>query len=170
MMALSPLLPNKVLKEYLEYQINFIERPHPVFNSLPICPYARWARTNDKIFYNVIPFPAEDIIKELEWFSKQTKYELYLAIDPNGTAAIDEHKNYVENLNQNIDPLGLLAFFGHPADNFNIQGVLTRKEPFITFQVLKRVASDKYTSKLKRTKYYQNWTKEHFDYINYMTP
>ena len=36
-------------KEVLDWIINFVEKPNPILNNLPLCPYARTARLDGKL-------------------------------------------------------------------------------------------------------------------------
>jgi hypothetical protein len=89
-----------------------------------------------------------------------------LIIHPDPQAlTLDQTHEFTHGLNYHLAALDILAFDGHPDDDFNIQGVFTRKAPYIhlTIQMVQKVkeASDQ----LLKTSYYQHWSAEHFQYV-----
>jgi hypothetical protein len=56
--------------------------------------------------------------------------------------------------------MGLEGFGGHPQDDFQIQGLYTRRGPWPNFQIIKRSLAKKASQSLWSTGYYRNWTPE----------
>lgn len=162
--------------EVLDHMLNYIEHtievPHLVFGGMPICPFARKARLANKFLYKVCKFsksdlqPNSELLMLIQNFAQQDHYELLLVIHPEPEAfdvqAIHEFTN---SINQLIVSLDLLAFDGHPKDDFNIQGVHTRKAPYIHFTVQLQSRVKQASELLQKTSYYQNWTHQHFKYV-----
>jgi hypothetical protein len=67
-----------------------------------------------------------------------------------------------------IYPLDLIAFSGHPFDDFNIDGVYTRRDPYINFTVQNIHKINLYAEKLKSTGYYTRWSLENLKHINHV--
>lgn len=162
----------QVLDCMLDYIERTIETPHPAFGGMPICPFARKARLADKFLYKIYAFSTADLRSNSELmgciqnFGQQAHYELLLVIHPEpGALSLEATHAFTNSVNQQINTLDLIAFDGHPQDDFNVHDVYTRKAPFIhlTVQPLDRVrqASDC----LSKTTYYQNWTHQHFKYV-----
>ena len=163
-----------VISAMIEFSKNFIEKPHPAFSDLPICPFGHKTRLENKILYQVYRFPtAKDLnldsklIEMLRDFGQQNHYEILLVIHPDQQAfTLEQLQQLIKSLNQVISK-NLVVFGGHPADPFNIQGVYTRQAPYPHFvvqnyQLLKR-ASDS----LLNTDYYKHWTSENFQAIGF---
>ncbi|HAA30709.1 MAG TPA: hypothetical protein DCE56_27245 [Cyanobacteria bacterium UBA8553] len=157
----------------VEYMDEFLEKPHPMFGGLPVCPFARKARLEARILYKVYRFwshrdlyPDSPVLRIINEFCQEERYEVLLVIHPEKQAMTPlAMQQFIECLNDKISAAGLVAFGGHPDDAFNIQGVCTRKEAFLNFTVqskqLVKVASDS----LLKTDYYKNWTLENLNYV-----
>ncbi|GAX39794.1 hypothetical protein NIES4075_07530 [Tolypothrix sp. NIES-4075] len=154
----------------------FIEKPNPVFDNMPICPFVNKFRQENKIVYKVCNFyyyeklgldpKVLDLINE---FKTDEYHEVMIVIHPNKQAlSLEDMKQFTKNLNNLISALGLIAFSGHPLDDFNIDGVYTRRDPFINFTVQNIQKLNLYAEKLKSTGYYERWTLENLNYINHV--
>lgn len=163
---------SEIVDRMIDYLKLVLETSNPVFSGMPICPFSRQARLANKIFYYVYPFSSIDLkvdsvlIHEIKRFASQSNYDLMLVIHPDlHTLTLQETHNFVQALNQQLATFNILAFDGHPEDDFNIQGVFTRKAPYIhlTIQMMQKVkeASDQ----LLKTAYYDNWQPEHLQYV-----
>ncbi len=163
----------KVIHLMVEYMKEFLEKPHPAFGGLPVCPFARKARLEDRILYKVVRFctgaefnPDSPVFRVIREFCQEERYEVLLVIHPEKQAMTRlAMQEFIDCLNDKISDTGLVAFAGHPDDDFNIQDVYTRQEPYINFTVqtkqLVKVASDS----LLKTAYYNNWTPDNLEYI-----
>jgi hypothetical protein len=158
----------------VNYLGTVLEKPHPLFGDLPICPFSKQARLQNKVLYRVIDLSSSNLeldsslLNAVEQLYSNNLYEVLLVICPDSQAmSVNQVYLLVEKLNEHIAPMGLVAFGGHPSDNFNIQGTYTRREPFInitvqSFEVLKAA-----TNRLKKTNYYQNWSQENLQQIGF---
>lgn len=162
---------SEVLDRMLDYIQQTIEAPHLVFGGMPICPFARKARLANKFLYKVYEFSAADLsghselMRLIEEFGQQAHYELLLVIHPEPEAfSLEEMHAFTDSLNQQIVSSDLIAFDGHPQDDFNIQGVFTREAPYIHFTIQLRQQVKQASDLLRQTAYYQNWTHQHFKY------
>lgn len=162
----------EVLNYMLDYIQHTIEAPQLVFGGMPICPFARKARLTDKFLYKVYEFsksdlqPHSELMTLIQEFGQQEHYELLLVIHPEPKAFnLEEMHEFTNCVNQLIVSFGLLAFDGHPQDDFNIHGVYTRKAPYIHFTVQLQDQVKQASDVLQRTSYYQNWTHQHFKYV-----
>jgi hypothetical protein len=162
---LSQDTETEVIHCMVEYMKEFLEKPHQVFRGLPICPFARKARLENRIFYKVYRFstvPDDQVVELIKEFCQDERYEVLLVLHPDAeTLTPFQVQEFVTTLNHQIAPLGLIAFGGHPGQEFNIQGICTRQEPFLNFTVqFQQRLQDASDLLLKTTDYYQNWTAE----------
>lgn len=161
-----------VIDSMVAYLADVIEKPHPAFGGMPICPFSRRARLANQILYFIYPFSMADLtintslMQVIQDFQQSSQYEILLIVHPDCKGLSLEATHYfMQQLNQAISPQNLIAFDGHPLDDFNIQGVYTRKAPFIhlTVQHMSQVklASDQ----LHHTPYYDHWTAAQLQYV-----
>ncbi len=165
---------DEIVSHMIQYLESVLEKPHSIFGGLPICPFAKRARLQNKILYQVLPLRAvelafnAELMHLIEEFYTKDCHEVMLVISPDVAAlSVNQVAQLVANLNERLAPLKLVVFGGHPADDFNVQGVRTRQEPYInlTVQPIKglRVAS----RQLKETNYYQNWSLENLQHVGF---
>ncbi|WP_421657552.1 hypothetical protein [Leptothermofonsia sp. ETS-13] len=164
-----------IIAQMISYMQNVLEKPHPVFGGLPICPFARKARLEKKVLYHVYRFvpldrlnPDVHLMQFIQDFSRSKQYEALLVINPDRQAlTLDELQQFVEGLNEVIAPYGLIAFGGHPQEPFNIQGVYTRREPFINFTVQTQEKVKAASDALLKTHYYDYWSEENLKQVGF---
>lgn len=158
----------KAIEGILHHLIEFVEKPHPLFSGFPICPFSKKARQEDKIMFSVYPFSLEsnaqsasELFEVMEEFTKTDRHEVLVVIHPDPDAiAVTEMEEFIDRLNEQISPMDLVAFTGHPGDRFNIQGVYTRQAPYIHFTVQREEDVKKSSDILSKTAYYDCWTAE----------
>lgn len=156
----------------VEYMKEFLEKPHPVFGDMPVCPFARKARLENRILYKVVPFcihadfnPNSLVMKMIHEFC-QERYEVLLVIHPEKQAMTKcQMDEFIDQLNKKISDAGLIAFGGHCDDDFNVQGIYTRKEPFLNFTVQSKQLIKQASDSLLKTDYYKNWTPDNLSYV-----
>ncbi|MBD2605970.1 hypothetical protein H6G81_15930 [Scytonema hofmannii FACHB-248] len=165
-----------VIIPMIDHIEKFIEKPNSVFDNMPICPFVNKFRQENKILYKVYNFYYSEklgldakVIDLINEFKKDEYHEVMIVIHSDKQAlSLEEMKQFTTNLNNLISPLDLIAFSGHPLDDFNIDGVYTRQDPFINFTVQNIQAINMYAQKLKSTGYYERWTLENLNYINHV--
>lgn len=153
----------EVIQRMVEYMKEFLEKPHQVFRGLPVCPFARKARLDNRILYKVHRFASTPDVAEMEMireFCQEQRYEVLLVMHPEKQALTQlQMQEFLEKLNEKIAAAGLVAFGGHPQQDFQIQGICTRQEPYINFTVqFQQRLKDASDLLLRTTSYYQNWT------------
>jgi hypothetical protein len=154
---------SQVIQDFLHHAEHFVEKPHPVFGGLPVCPFARTIRLEGKIDFLVIPAlgaQEPELMRTVEAFARQDFKDVLLVLYKDRGIGCVELYRYIAQVNERLAPLGVEAFGGHPEDDFNIKGVYTRRGPWPNFQVLKRSLARKGSQSLWRTGYYANWTPE----------
>lgn len=164
----------EIILTMIDHIQKFIEKPNPVFDNMPICPFVKKFRQENQILYKVYNFTYSkelgldskvlDLISE---FQRDKHHEVMIVIHPNQNGiSLDNMKQFIKDLNEIVSGFGLISFSGHPLDDFNIDGVYTRRDPFINFTVQEIEKVNLYSDILKSTGYYQKWTLENLEYIN----
>ncbi len=167
--------PEAIVQEVLRWSAEFIETPHPVFGGLPVCPFARAARLRDSIRFEVRGFDADDpldadgdVMALVDGFARdeaagraETLFVVHPGRDAMTPAALER---FVARLNQRMratDGLArLIAFEAHPASEFEVGGVRTRRGPYPSFQVLSQARLKETSDTLKGSGYYDRFTPE----------
>jgi len=168
-----------VIAAMTQYLQDVLEQPHPVFGGMPICPFAKHARLENKIDFQVYRFqskdlePASPLIQKIQHFAQQQcaqtpAHDVLFVIHPDQQAmSCLALKEFVEHLNRPLQTLQLTAFGGHPEDDFNIQGVLTRREPYINLTIQAIAKLKRASASLATTHYYDHWTPEALQAVGY---
>jgi hypothetical protein len=160
------------IAEMKDYMMNVLEKSHPTFGNLPICPFAKKFRVENKIEFQVYPFAEadldreSDLLKLIDAFHQNPQFEVLLVIHPQVSAMTPitlEH--WTQQLCQIIQPLNLIAYGGHPKDSFNIDGLYTRREPYMNFTVQTKGKLKWASDLLQHTGYYQNWSPENLNAV-----
>jgi hypothetical protein len=159
--------PDDVIAEMMHYLRDFVEVPHPVFSDLPVCPFARKARLDNKILFRVQSLVESCLVSPSDFmalmaaFSRDRTHDILLVIHPEkNTLSVDGMEQFVAALNRHLAPLQLVGFGGHPQDSFQIQGVHTRRSPYPHLSIQSTPYLEKVTPPLRKTAYYRHWTPE----------
>ena len=157
----------EIIESTVRWMTEFVELPHPIFSDLPICPFAKKARLANQILFKIERFSAltefdgdSTIIKLIHEFYN-SDFEIMVVINPEKTAiTAPQIKELIAQLNNHISELGLLAFPVHPEEDFNIDGLHTRRMPYPAFTVQLNSKLKLASDSLEKTEYYKNWTAE----------
>jgi hypothetical protein len=171
---MSPDCETSIVETMIQYLETVLEQPHPVFGGLPICPFSKKARLQNRIFYKVIALSMNQLHADSELrqtitlFHESKQHDVLLFISPDEQALdVEQVQAFVEQLNDLLAPLGLTSFGGHPKDPFNVQGVFTRREPFINLTIQSMTVLQAASGQLARTAYYQNWSAENLSQVGF---
>ena len=162
-----------VIATMVQYLETVLEQPHPVFGGLPICPFSKKARLQNKIFYKVLALTmtqlqaGSELRQTIVSFQESHQHDVLLFISPDETLNVKQVQAFVEQLNTTLEPLGLTAFGGHPQDDFNVQGVYTRQEPYINLTVQSLTVLQAASAQLTKTSYYQHWSAENLQQVGF---
>lgn len=154
-----------------------IEQPDIVFGEMPICPFSAKAHQENKVHYIVYDFQfyesfslESSLFNLIREFLESESYEVLIVIHSNKHAfLLGEMTEFMQYLNKAINPFGLIAFSGHPLDDFNIKGVFTRRDPYINLVIQDRKTIEVASKKLKSTTYYDNWTVDDLNSIEFLS-
>lgn len=140
-----------VVTEVLAWSANALERAHPIFGGLPVCPFARAARLKGTIRFEVRAFSVNDpldlggeLLELIADFAREETagaYETLFVIHPERHAmSVDALEAFVARLDGRLRALPRFAelrvFEAHPDSAFQVGNVYTRRGPYPSFQVL----------------------------------
>ncbi len=157
----------RVIAAMTQYLQDVLEQPHPVFGGLPLCPFAKQARLQSKIDFQVQRFELDDLASSsslmltIQQFAQTQQHDVLLVIHPDPPMiTLDRFQHEIDCLNTHLQTLHLTAFGGHPADPFHIQGVRTRQDPYVNLAIQSIEKLRLASARLATTRYYENWTPE----------
>ncbi|HBK99148.1 MAG TPA: hypothetical protein DD001_18385 [Microcoleaceae bacterium UBA10368] len=162
----------EIIESTLRWMTEFVELPHPVFGDLPVCPFTKTARLVNQILFKIQRFSAltefdrdSAIMQSIHEFYN-SDFEIMLVINPEKTAiSAPQTQALIEKLNHHISELSLLAFHVHPEEDFNIDGLYTRRMPYPGFTVQVNFQLKPVSDSLLKTEYYKNWTAQQLKYF-----
>lgn len=153
----------EVVGEISAYILDFIAVPNPVFGGLPVCPFAAKALRDKRIDFQVAPFSGADIaadsdtMNKLRRFQDSDDFDILMFVHPERDGMSIEKLAAIIVIAQNRIGNEVKLFGGHPADDFNIGGVYTRRDPFPNFQAVKTSLLAQAEQKIAGTNYYKNF-------------
>jgi hypothetical protein len=149
----------EIVRELTQYIIDFVERPHPELGNLPVCPFARKARLEKRIQFEVIELTREGVLAVTPSFTAKPDLHLMICIHPrkDGLSTARVHR-LVNVLNQVLPAMNLMAIGLHPDDPFNIDGLYTRREPYPNIQLLRLDVGELAHESIKHSGYYDRWS------------
>jgi hypothetical protein len=163
-----------VVDEMIQYMTTVLEQPHPAFGGLPVCPFAQKYRLQNLIQFHVHPFSSDDLsesstlMEVIKTFKARSQYEVLFVIHPDRHAlSVEQLQSLILALNESLQGLELVAYGGHPDDSFNINGVYTRREPYINFTVQTPDKLKGASQLLEKTPYYKNWSLENLRAVGF---
>jgi hypothetical protein len=146
-----------VLHEYMEWIVDFLEKPHEETGGLPVCPFAKVGLAKGTAKLAVGRLTHSFVMAQVNRL-KAMKADTMTIIDPRKTGiSWRDARRLCEVLNREIFP-EFLAISLHPEDPFNIGGLHTRPAPYPSIQLTEERAGDAAMGKLETTDYYRHWT------------
>lgn len=142
-----------IFKEYIE---NFISKPNPGLNNFAVCPFAKTAKIDFEIYETITPV-------EVSKLFEAHQNNLLIIIIKQAT---------LEDLNKLAESVGRedwVIFKGHPEDNFSINGIFTRKDPYPNLQFIKKQELLDARASLSEN-YYANWSETNLKDVDYSKP
>ena len=162
----------EIIESTLRWMTEFVELPHPVFGYLPVCPFTKTARLANQILFKIERFSAltefdrNSAIMQSIYEFYNSDFEIMLVINPEKTAiSAPQTQALIAQLNHHISELGLVAFHTHPEEDFNIDGLHTRRAPYPGFTVQANSQLKPVSDSLLKTEYYKHWTVPQLKYF-----
>lgn len=138
----------------LDYIKDFIEKSHPSFDGLPICPFARRARVKGLIQFEIKAFKTVADVMEMIDLMKPEK-EVIIMLHPD--IGLKELKALLEEVEKPASQKGFGVFHGHPEEAWKIGECYSRRDPVANIQAVKLDLIQKSAATLPE-RYYSRWT------------
>ena len=151
----------EIVREVCQYVIDFVEQPQPKLGNLPVCPFARKARLENRIQYEVLELTREGVLAQVPLFTAKPELHLMICVHPSrdGVSSAEVYR-LVDVLNEVLPAMNLSALGGHPEDPFNIDGLYTRREPYPNVQLLRLDVGERAHQSLKNSGYSDRWREQ----------
>jgi hypothetical protein len=149
---------DEILLTVKNYMINFLEKSHTIFSNMPVCPFAKKARTKETINYQFVFLKQMDsylnLIIEFKYKFDESEGLFLLAEDIISNKEIESVTDILTEMFG--DELQLFAF--HPDSQFEMNGLHTRR--MLTPGIIVQRNSDVEVKELalKKSKYYDKLT------------
>jgi hypothetical protein len=152
-----------IVRELSQYIMAFVEQPHAKLGNMPVCPFARRARLENRIRFEVHELTYEAILALVPSFLAKSQLDLMICIHPRRDGiSCAEVRRLVEMLNRSLPAVNLMAIGLHPADPFNIDGLYTRREPYPNIQLLRLDVGARAHHSISNSGYYALWSESNF--------
>ena len=122
-----------------------------------ICPFAKKALDDKKVFYTYIAYECESYI--LRYIESTPDFEIVVFYNLIGNLTDEDLKNITSKLQSKRNDLIFLK--DHPDNPGIINGVNTSNEKYPVILVQPRKSLEEAREKLKKTKYYDYWSEEY---------
>lgn len=150
-----------VIEGWEDY-IDFVERPHETFGGLPVCPFAKKGRLKGEYEFRMLELTRDAVLALAPLFD-DTKLHLILCVDPREDGlTVTETRELARELNATLLDMNLMVTSTHPDDDFNIEGLYTRRSPHPAISLMRFDVGDRAYKSLLTTRYYDKWTEQDF--------
>jgi hypothetical protein len=153
-------------KEYITSWLKtFVEVPHPYFNDLPPCPYAKQARLKNKVRMVWISDaePDSNFWTHIE-NTDFDQYDVLVLITNRSRWSCNEAYNVRCELNKTFDRKDIVVLEDHPDYKEKVGPVDMSNGRYCLLLVQRKSKLNNFSDILKRTtKYYENWSKKELD-------
>lgn len=160
---------DEVIQKLIRWSIDVVERPTTAFGGLPVCPFAKRARVDDKIRWEVVRFavggPASEVLTLVADFDRE-RHDIMIIVNPEKTCSAGEFFSYLDvAIRPKAQDLGLDFLGAHPDDPWEVAGHRT-EWPYPCCLVSSLELLGRSSNKLLRTRYYEKWSQANLDYFN----
>lgn len=152
---------DNIVEEIKNWIINFVEIKTPIFGNMPVCPFAKKERINNKINYVVTDLSdVNNIINKINENNFIDKTTLIL-IDTHNKIDLIQKEEFENKINTICDNNWTVYCLAN--ENFNVDGFYTRtnKYPIVIVTLLSEVI--KAENGLWNTKYFSKWSEDNFE-------
>lgn len=136
----EPFDREAIIAEYDRHIESFVAKRYHETGGMPLCPFAAGARLGRRITYEVGPFDRKQLTDtSLRWARQdRSPNDILIFLDPRRDLPILRLKVLETELRIALAPLGWVAFHGHPASEWQMAGIYTRRDPFPSLRVYAR--------------------------------
>jgi hypothetical protein len=136
-----------------------------------VCPFARKARLENRIRFEVRALTRSAIFGLVPLFEAEPELHMVICIHPESDGiSAPEVRRIVDALNETLPDVNLMALGAHPEDSFNIDGLYTRREPYPNIQLLRLDVGERAHQSIKDTGYYDRWTEDNMRDVTVEAP
>ena len=148
----------EIWKDY----IDFVESPQEKLGGLPVCPFAKKGRLRGEYEFRVLELSRDAVLNLIPLFD-DSKLDLIICVDSrtNGLTST-ETRDLARALNATLLDVNLMATSTHPDDDFNIDGLYTRRSPHPAISLMRYDVGDRAHKSLLNSHYYDRWTERDF--------
>lgn len=152
--------PEQAKIDVIGWIVNFVEKPNPLLNNWPPCPYARQARVNGQINVEIGTSPQEDLTKlSTNW--PEDKDVVVLIYDPK-VWDLSTFRSQWQQVQDNIlSALGFFVLEDHPDDIELVNGVKMNQGEWAILFVQKLNKLEDAAKQLASKGYYNGWPEEY---------
>jgi len=143
-------------KNIEDWILEKLSSPSPVFNNFPICPFAKQAWLNNKVY---IKYHQDLNLKEDTILLNNYEVIIY-AYDPSTISPEELSDKSLSMCNQEV-----VALEDHPHEIEEIQNVLLNNGTYALILVQQRDKLEQARTILKSKNYYKNWDKKYLDEV-----
>ena len=145
-------------KDIEQWIIDFVEKPNPLLNNWPPCPYARQARLNEKVDIRPGCFNPIDDLKQVV----MGEFEVLAYVYDCTQWAADEFNELVETVNISyLAQRGLIALADHPNDVESVNGVVMNQGTYAIVFVQDLGKLNHFAKILGKKDFYKDWPEEY---------
>ena len=141
-----------------QWIVDFVEKPNPLLNNWPPCPYARQARLNQQVDIRSGCFNPVDDIKQTDL----GKFEVVAYVYDRTRWSADEFNELVETVNISyLAQRGLIALADHPDDVETVAGITMNQGTYAIVFVQDLDKLNHFARILGKRDFYSSWDEEY---------
>lgn len=159
-----------ITEDILSWSKDFLEQPNKHINNLPVCPYAKKARTNNKvqiIEHNNSKTLLEEVINQANSF-KDTNKQICIVACNDLSIDADELHNYIHALNFVYVPQDIYLMPFHPEDgeeeiDFLQDTHWESDNEFLMVLIQPFEELEKASANLDKIGFYRSWPSDYYE-------
>jgi hypothetical protein len=145
-----------------QWIVDFVEKPNPLLNGWPPCPYARQARLNQQVDIRSGCFNPVDDIKQVDLGN----FEVIAYVYDRTRWTADEFNELVETINISyLAQRGLIALADHPDDVETVAGVVMNQGTYAIVFVQDLAKLNHFAQILGKKDFYKDWPEEYLSVL-----
>jgi hypothetical protein len=145
-----------------QWIVNFVEKPNPLLNNWPPCPYARQARLNQQVDIRSGCFNPVDDIKQVDLGN----FEVIAYVYDRTRWTAEEFNLLVETINISyLAQRGLIALADHPDDVETVAGVVMNQGTYAIVFVQDLAKLNHFAQILGKKDFYKDWPEEYLSVL-----
>lgn len=155
----------EITQQLTQWLIDFVEKPNPLLNNWPPCPYARQARINNKISIKFVD-PVEFTLALADSMNELADKEVVVMCFDHTLISVDDLQKWVTTANkQLLMPYNFVILEDHPDAVETVNGVNMNfgKCGLLVLQKLSKLNDA--TEQLKHKGYYKTWSQSEIDEV-----